>query len=65
MNVENLTGYQFKVVVGVLQEIGRNIYTLRDVVNEIRDKPTRKSLAFLPYQLNFREPHPDHIRLGK
>nr|XP_033476000.1 RNA-binding protein NOB1 isoform X2 [Epinephelus lanceolatus] len=46
-----------------LQEIGRNIYTLRDVVDEIRDKPTRRSLAFLPYQLNFKEPHPEHIRL--
>ncbi|XP_059204764.1 RNA-binding protein NOB1 [Centropristis striata] len=45
-----------------LQEIGSNIYTLKDVVDEIRDKPTRRSLAFLPYQLHFREPHPEHIR---
>ncbi|XP_037553667.1 RNA-binding protein NOB1 [Nematolebias whitei] len=45
-----------------LQEIGKNIYTLRDVVNEIRDKPTRRSLAVLPYQLHFKEPHPEHIR---
>ncbi|XP_047436963.1 RNA-binding protein NOB1 [Mugil cephalus] len=45
-----------------LQDIGRNIYTLKDVVDEIRDKPTRRSLAFLPYQLHFREPHPEHIR---
>ncbi|KAK9542161.1 hypothetical protein VZT92_000047 [Zoarces viviparus] len=46
-----------------LQDIGSNIYTLRDVVNEIRDKPTRKSLAVLPYQLVFKEPHPEHVRL--
>ncbi|XP_030270405.1 RNA-binding protein NOB1 [Sparus aurata] len=46
-----------------LQDIGRNIYTLKDVVGEIRDKPTRRSLAFLPYQLNFVEPRPEHIRL--
>nr|XP_020458326.1 RNA-binding protein NOB1 isoform X2 [Monopterus albus] len=45
-----------------LQDIGRNIYTLRDVVDEIRDKPTRRSLAFLPYELIFKEPHPEHIR---
>ncbi|XP_029353337.1 RNA-binding protein NOB1 isoform X3 [Echeneis naucrates] len=45
-----------------LQDIGRNIYTLREVVNEIRDKTTRRSLAFLPYQLHFKEPHPEHIR---
>lgn len=47
-----------------LQDIGKNIYTLKDVVDEIRDKPTRRSLAFLPYQLNFKEPHPEHIRHG-
>ncbi|XP_076003025.1 RNA-binding protein NOB1 [Genypterus blacodes] len=45
-----------------LHEIGKNIYTLKDVVNEIRDKPTRKSLAFLPYQLHFIEPHTEHIQ---
>ncbi|XP_041834580.1 RNA-binding protein NOB1 [Melanotaenia boesemani] len=45
-----------------LQEIGRNVYTVRDVVDEIRDKATRRSLAVLPYQLIFREPHPEHIR---
>lgn len=46
-----------------LQDIGRNIYTLKDVVDEIRDKPTRRSLAFLPYQLQFKEPLPEHIRI--
>lgn len=51
-----------KTVCFVLQDIGKNIYTLKDVVDEIRDKPTRRSLSFLPYQLNFKEPHPEHIR---
>ncbi|XP_010900174.2 RNA-binding protein NOB1 isoform X1 [Esox lucius] len=46
-----------------LQEIGKNIYTVKDVVEEIRDKPTRRSLSFLPYQLNFKEPYPEYIRL--
>ncbi|KAI5098477.1 RNA-binding protein NOB1 isoform X1 [Silurus meridionalis] len=45
-----------------LHEIGRNIYTLKDVVNEIRDKQTKKNLAFLPYKLNFKEPFPEHVR---
>uniref|UniRef100_A0A671LN08 RNA-binding protein NOB1 n=1 Tax=Sinocyclocheilus anshuiensis TaxID=1608454 RepID=A0A671LN08_9TELE len=43
-------------------EIGKNIYTLKDVVDEIRDKPTKRSLAFLPYKLNFKEPFPEHVR---
>ncbi|KAM3877258.1 RNA-binding protein NOB1 [Diretmus argenteus] len=46
-----------------LQDIGKNIYTLKDVVDEIRDKATRRSLAVLPYQLNFKEPQPEYIRL--
>ncbi|KAJ3593382.1 hypothetical protein NHX12_005717 [Muraenolepis orangiensis] len=45
-----------------LQDIGTTIYTLKDVVEEIRDKPTRKSLSFLPYELHFKEPSPEHIR---
>ncbi|XP_035991667.1 RNA-binding protein NOB1 [Fundulus heteroclitus] len=45
-----------------LQEFGQNIYTLREVLDEIRDRATRRSLAFLPYQLTFKEPHPEHIR---
>lgn len=48
----------------LLQDIGKNIYTLKDVVDEIRDKPTRRSLAFLPYKLIFKEPHPEHVRHG-
>ncbi|XP_076848719.1 RNA-binding protein NOB1 [Brachyhypopomus gauderio] len=45
-----------------LHEIGENIYSLNDVVNEIRDKQTKKNLAFLPYKLNFKEPFPEHVR---
>ncbi|KAK1784980.1 hypothetical protein P4O66_018412 [Electrophorus voltai] len=45
-----------------LHEIGENIYTLKDVVNEIRDKQTKKNLAFLPYKLNFKEPFPEYVR---
>ncbi|XP_069824640.1 RNA-binding protein NOB1 isoform X2 [Dendropsophus ebraccatus] len=46
-----------------LQEIGALIYTVREVVDEIRDKPTRRRLAVLPYELVFREPTPDSIQL--
>uniref|UniRef100_A0A4W3J506 RNA-binding protein NOB1 n=1 Tax=Callorhinchus milii TaxID=7868 RepID=A0A4W3J506_CALMI len=45
-----------------LQEIGKNIYTLKEVVNEIRDKETKRRLAVLPYQLTFKEPFPEYIR---
>nr|XP_061796057.1 RNA-binding protein NOB1-like isoform X1 [Nerophis lumbriciformis] len=45
-----------------LQEIGKNVYTLSEVVEEIRDKATRRSLAFLPYQLVLCRPRPEHIR---
>ncbi|XP_056381887.1 LOW QUALITY PROTEIN: RNA-binding protein NOB1 [Hyla sarda] len=47
----------------VLQEIGAHIYTVPDVVDEIRDKPTRRRLAVLPYDLLFREPKPENIQL--
>nr|BAC35627.1 unnamed protein product [Mus musculus] len=46
-----------------LQDIGKNIYTIREVVREIRDKATRRRLAVLPYQLRFKEPLPEYVRL--
>ncbi|XP_048403118.2 RNA-binding protein NOB1 isoform X2 [Stegostoma tigrinum] len=45
-----------------LQEFGKTIYTLKEVVNEIRDKETKRRLAVLPYQLHFKEPFPEYIR---
>ncbi|KAM9607572.1 RNA-binding protein NOB1 isoform 1-T1 [Trichechus inunguis] len=46
-----------------LQDIGKNIYTLREVLSEIRDKATRRRLAVLPYELHFKEPFPEYVRL--
>ncbi|CAN2389431.1 NIN1 RPN12 binding protein 1 homolog (S. cerevisiae), partial [Pristimantis euphronides] len=45
-----------------LQEIGAHIYTVREVVTEIRDKPTRRRLAVLPYELLYKEPGPESIQ---
>ncbi|XP_006006820.1 RNA-binding protein NOB1 isoform X2 [Latimeria chalumnae] len=45
------------------KDIGKNIYTLKEVVREIRDKDTKRRLAVLPYQLCFKEPFPEYIRL--
>ncbi|CAI5782266.1 RNA-binding protein NOB1 isoform X1 [Podarcis lilfordi] len=46
-----------------LQDIGKNIYTIREVVTEIRDKETRRRLAVLPYELHFKQPFPEYVRL--
>ncbi|OWF37986.1 RNA-binding protein NOB1-like [Mizuhopecten yessoensis] len=45
-----------------LQSIGEKIYSLPEVVNEIRDKATRQRLQVLPYQLHFRQPSSESIR---
>ncbi|MGH0127580.1 UNVERIFIED_CONTAM: hypothetical protein FKN15_043722 [Acipenser sinensis] len=46
-----------------LQDIGKNIYTIKEVVNEIRDKETKKRLTFLPYTLQFKDPFSEFIQL--
>ncbi|XP_077166573.1 RNA-binding protein NOB1 isoform X2 [Paroedura picta] len=46
-----------------LQEIGREVYTVREVVAEIRDRETRRRLAALPFPLRFRQPRPEFLRL--
>uniref|UniRef100_A0A452GSQ4 RNA-binding protein NOB1 n=1 Tax=Gopherus agassizii TaxID=38772 RepID=A0A452GSQ4_9SAUR len=46
-----------------LQDFGRNVYTIKDVVSEIRDKETRRRLAVLPYELHFKQPFPEYVKL--
>ncbi|CAF5225228.1 unnamed protein product, partial [Rotaria magnacalcarata] len=40
------------------------VYTVEDVVKEIRDIKTRESLNVVPYTLKFKEPSTDAIRCG-
>uniref|UniRef100_A0A8C6XWD7 RNA-binding protein NOB1 n=1 Tax=Naja naja TaxID=35670 RepID=A0A8C6XWD7_NAJNA len=46
-----------------LQEIGRRVYTTREVLAEIRDRAARRRLAGLPFELLLRQPFPEHVRL--
>ncbi|KAJ7383982.1 Nin1 binding protein [Desmophyllum pertusum] len=39
-----------------LHDMCENVYTIEDVINEIRDVTTRQRLAVLPYNIQFREP---------
>lgn len=48
-----------------LQQISRKIFTIRDVVCEIRDSATRQRLAVLPYTVEFREPSAESIKAGE
>ncbi|XP_071958444.1 RNA-binding protein NOB1-like [Antedon mediterranea] len=44
-----------------LQDLADNIYTIQEVVNEIRDSATRQRLAVLPYELKFKSPSTESI----
>ncbi|XP_019360892.1 PREDICTED: RNA-binding protein NOB1 isoform X2 [Gavialis gangeticus] len=46
-----------------LQDIGRHVYTVHEVLGEIRDRAARRRLAALPVPLLFRQPRPEHVRL--
>ncbi|ESO03424.1 hypothetical protein HELRODRAFT_192032 [Helobdella robusta] len=45
-----------------LKDLGENIYTIQEVVSEIKDPATRMRLQVLPYDLNFRCPSHDSIK---
>ncbi|KRZ97331.1 E3 ubiquitin-protein ligase synoviolin B [Trichinella sp. T8] len=45
-----------------LRKYGKNIYTIQDVLNEIRDSNTRKKLSALPYDLKTVMPDEKAIR---
>lgn len=44
-----------------INDIGMNICTVKEVVNEVLDKNTRNRLQVLPYEINFREPSAEAI----
>ncbi|NXI19990.1 NOB1 protein, partial [Irena cyanogastra] len=46
-----------------LQDIAEALYTVPEVLAEIRDRPTRRRLAALPCELQVRRPRPELLRL--
>ena len=47
-----------------LQNLSERIFTINEVIREIRDSATRKRLAVLPYEIEFREPSTESISAG-
>lgn len=45
-----------------IQGMGEKIYSIKEVVTEIRDKATRQRLSFLPYEIIFKQPSPESIK---
>ncbi|XP_046550595.1 RNA-binding protein NOB1-like [Haliotis rubra] len=46
-----------------LRDIGEQIYSLPEVIGEIKDKATKQRLQFLPYKLEYREPSAESVSL--
>ncbi|CAN7991849.1 unnamed protein product [Ixodes hexagonus] len=46
-----------------LHEIGRRIYTIPEVVSEIKDNATKQRLQVLPYEIQYRVPPPEIIKI--
>ncbi|CAH1779731.1 unnamed protein product [Owenia fusiformis] len=46
-----------------LHDIGEKVYSIPEVVQEIRDKETKQRLQVLPYELVFREPSTQSIHI--
>lgn len=44
-------------------DIGINIYTVSEAINEVKDKATRDRLQVLPKDLTVREPTPDSLKI--
>ncbi|XP_029212428.2 RNA-binding protein NOB1-like [Acropora millepora] len=44
-----------------LHNLCENVYTVEDVIKEIRSKATRQRLSVLPYRLNFRQPSAEAV----
>uniref|UniRef100_A0A1X7TJQ3 Ribonuclease PIN domain-containing protein n=1 Tax=Amphimedon queenslandica TaxID=400682 RepID=A0A1X7TJQ3_AMPQE len=45
-----------------LQDWSQTVYTIRDVISEIKDSETCQRLQVLPYELILREPSQEYIK---
>nr|CAB3264386.1 RNA-binding protein NOB1-like [Phallusia mammillata] len=45
-----------------LYQLGSSIYTIPEVISEIKDKATKQRLAALPYQINYKQPGTESIQ---
>lgn len=55
---------QFLLIVSIVQDIGANIYSVSEVVREIRDRQTRERMKVLPYELKLKEPSNESFSIG-
>ena len=47
-----------------MQNLAHRIFTVKEVINEIRDAATKQRLAVLPYEIYFREPSTESLSFG-
>ncbi|CAG2120824.1 unnamed protein product, partial [Medioppia subpectinata] len=45
-----------------IEDLAENVYTLPEVVNEIKDENTRQRLQFISYELKYREPSEEDVK---
>ena len=48
-----------------VENMGRNVFTVREVISEIRSASIRERLAVLPYEINFRVPSTESMHVGR
>ena len=48
-----------------LHDIAEKVFTLGDVINEIKDAATKQRLAVLQYEIIFREPSAESLKSGR
>ncbi|XP_053208128.1 RNA-binding protein NOB1-like [Panonychus citri] len=46
-----------------IHELTENVVTLVDVIGEIKDRQTKERLSRLPYQIDFRDPDPEDVKI--
>jgi len=49
---------------GEFERSADKVYTIQEVVSEIKDAITRQRLQVLPYELKVREPSPESVKHG-
>ena len=65
-NIECLVADTAALIKGArLDKQAQEIVTIREVVDEVRDKNARRALSMLPFELTFKQPSEESIKASK
>ena len=63
--IQYCLGPDLLLICFIFQEYGENLYTIEEVILELKDKKTKDRLKAFPFEIKRRQPQPTYIKQSK